>query len=248
MKGKLAIRWLNDLRRQSAFFKLSAAARGVLLTFAYFADDQGLLRVGDRALTVTEMAEEYGLSPKTAETNVAKLLKLGVMERVGDALKLVNYGLPAEKYPRNVKTDRCQERTYVKKTRISPVPPVVIYSNPLGESNSEDEKRKNSLVSLEEKVAARIVALPKIGGITKNPAETAEAICTNYDSYGDDWIEGVMQEVHDWCLSKKGLGVLNNKRDGHRFLLGWYKRAKQWYNPRKKFNPGKKGEYDELGF
>ena len=94
--------------------------------------------------------------------------------------------------------------------------------------------------------AKAILDIPHIGGVTEDALKTARVILELYGDYGSKWITGVALEVHQWCESKKGTMKLTGKRDGHRFLLGWFKRAKQWYKP--KFNPGTKGEYADLEF
>ena len=75
---------------------------------------------------------------------------------------------------------------------------------------------------------------------------TAQALLYRYQDVGNGvFIEETLRAIGDWCESKRGLGVLNNKRDGHRFLLGWFRRARPQWKPKIKI----RGEsYHDVGF
>jgi|GEM_PF-4949611 len=98
----------------------------------------------------------------------------------------------------------------------------------------------------DRRLASAILDLPHIGTVTEDALKTARVLLELYaEDYGSDWVFSVIHEVHAWCEQKRGNRKLTGKRDGHRFLSGWFRRAMKWHNPRKQID----GEsYEDVGF
>ena len=100
------LRWMAKRAKEGRYQRLSAAARGVLVNIAMLVDDYGCLRVDNRPITVEEVASEWGLNLKTVESNLAKLVKSGLIVEGDGSLFLSDFS------PKNLRTRREVVRGY----------------------------------------------------------------------------------------------------------------------------------------
>jgi len=135
---ELALRWLRQRSREARYQRLTAAARGVLTDLALLAREDGRIAIGERSLSVKEIAEEWGLNVKTVESNMAKLVKAGLLVETGSLFALADFS------PENLKPSRCRARTYGDQPEIPPTPPIMSSTTSLISQSFEGKKNSFS--------------------------------------------------------------------------------------------------------